>query len=243
MSSSAIHLLVAVCISNVIKGPSVCGEVCPEQIFCQQCASDEVKNQIVDLITFDKYNIINLDENPCIFPDCGHFLTYTTIDGQMELGIFYQISEEGLPVAITSVPHPFGLDGSIKACPTCRGSLRKISRYGKIVRRGLLDESTKKFIAWANGVSKTLSERFFKARDKLDERTKKDFVFTIAASEQYNLEGLRQEQISHLLRLTGLTRHKRLKSLKSQILKYLDQIGRDEQPYQRVSNLISFINK
>jgi len=34
----------------------------------------------------------------------------------------------------------------MKSCPTCRGPLRNLNRYSRIVRRALIDEATKKFI-------------------------------------------------------------------------------------------------
>ncbi|KAF3070223.1 hypothetical protein CFAM422_006693 [Trichoderma lentiforme] len=50
----------------------------------------------------------------------------------------------------TNRAEPFSLEESgIPVCATCRGSLWNIARYGRIVRRAILDESTKKFIAWA----------------------------------------------------------------------------------------------
>ncbi|KAL6803435.1 hypothetical protein GGI42DRAFT_26484 [Trichoderma sp. SZMC 28013] len=49
---------------------------------------------------------------------------------------------------------PFSLDEpGIPVCATCWDSLRNIARYGRIVRRAILDESTKEFIAWAQYLS------------------------------------------------------------------------------------------
>ncbi|KAJ3939042.1 uncharacterized protein N0V96_011157 [Colletotrichum fioriniae] len=107
--------------------PSVCGERCPDEKYCQTCAADDIKNRVVDLILMDDYGSVDLDEEPCIFPDCGHFFTYTTMDGQMGLRDLYEVSPEGVPTAVKSGSHPFSVT-SIKVCPDCRGSLRNISR-------------------------------------------------------------------------------------------------------------------
>lgn len=65
--------------------PSVCGEACPAAIFCQICGSEEIKDTPVDFILGMTYREINLAENPCIFPQCGHFLTIESMDGQMDM--------------------------------------------------------------------------------------------------------------------------------------------------------------
>jgi hypothetical protein len=67
------------------KCPSVCGERCPDPHFCQTCGSEEIRNHEVDFILGQLYGDINLDENPCIFPQCGHFLTMETMDAQMDI--------------------------------------------------------------------------------------------------------------------------------------------------------------
>lgn len=105
--------------------PSVCGEVCPPQKFCQTCASPGVKERVVDFILAETYGEINLDENPCIFPRCGHFLTIESMDGQMDMKKYY-VMDADKPVAIRSSSEPFSVD-DIKKCATCRGSLRDLS--------------------------------------------------------------------------------------------------------------------
>ncbi|KAF4244417.1 hypothetical protein CNMCM6805_008669 [Aspergillus fumigatiaffinis] len=104
---------------------------------------------VVDFILGETYENINLDENPCIFPRCGHFLTMESMDGQMALQEHYELDEQGRPMSINDASRPFSMD-DIKTCATCRGSLRDLARYGRLVRRALLDESTKKFILYLN---------------------------------------------------------------------------------------------
>ncbi|KAF6831583.1 hypothetical protein CMUS01_07283 [Colletotrichum musicola] len=175
------HALLAVRTPSAACRPSVCGEKCPDKKFCQQCASDEIKDTVVDLIMLSDCRSVNLDEEPCIFPDCGHFLTYSTMDGQMGLQDFYDVSTEGIPTAIKSASHPFDPSQNIRACPTCRGSLRNVSRYGRIVRRGLLDESTKRFISWSNMKWNELSGAFLAAREELEAMNKNTIMFQARA--------------------------------------------------------------
>ncbi|KAE8354048.1 hypothetical protein BDV28DRAFT_96047 [Aspergillus coremiiformis] len=124
--------------------PSLCGEPCPAEKFCQTCAADDIKDIAVDFILGQTYREIDLNENPCIFPPCGHFLTVENMDAQMDLGKHYTLDDMGNPVSISSSSEPFSIS-DIKNCATCRGSLRGVSRYGRLVRRALLDEATKKF--------------------------------------------------------------------------------------------------
>ena len=108
----------------------------------------EVKERVVDFILAETYAEINLDENPCMFPHCGHFLTIESMDGQMDMKKYYVMNSDK-PVAIRSSSDPFSVD-DIKRCATCRGSLRDLSRYGRLVRRAILDESTKRFLLYLN---------------------------------------------------------------------------------------------
>ncbi|KAK1638074.1 hypothetical protein BDP81DRAFT_345795 [Colletotrichum phormii] len=228
--------------------PSVCGERCPDEEYCQTCAADDIKDRVADLILMDDYGSVDLDEEPCIFPDCGHFFTYTTMDGQMGLQDLYEVSPEGVPTTIKSGSHPFSAT-NIKVCPDCRGSLRNISRYGRIVRRGLLDESTRKFINWAHGIKQKLTDAFFAAQDNLQKMEKSKFSFPTTqsgfpiAQSSFNLRGSRQQQMTHLFKLTGDTRYMALKMLRNQITNFLGAVRKEEQPYQRVAHLVWHVNK
>ncbi|KAJ0357722.1 hypothetical protein COL154_009832 [Colletotrichum chrysophilum] len=209
----------------------------------EDCTRPKEHYTIVDLIMMSDYRSIDLDEEPCVFPDCGHFLTYSTMDGQMRLQDVYDISPDGVPVAVKGGSQPFDLSETISVCPNCRGSLRNISRYGRIVRRGLLDESTKKFISWSNSQWQRLSEAFFSAQDALQDTDKGAFVFPVQKLEGYNLEGARHEQIAHLLKITGGSRHKAMRRVRNQIVNFLGRVKKDEQPYQRVAHLVWHVNR
>jgi hypothetical protein len=129
--------------------PSVCGEVCPGIAFCQICAHPAIKGMVVDFILSSTFEEVELDENPCIVPSCGHILTLESMDGHMSMSDFYTTNAEGSIVGLKNSAEPFSASG-MKSCPTCRGPLRNLNRYSRIVRRALIDEATKKFIVWAN---------------------------------------------------------------------------------------------
>ena len=47
---------------------------------------------IVDLILSSTFEGVDLDEDPCIVPSCGHILTLESMDGHMSMSDFYVIS-------------------------------------------------------------------------------------------------------------------------------------------------------
>ncbi len=69
--------------------PSICGEDCPDVSFCVECCSAETKGNIVDMLEFNSYEEQDLDIDPVIFLQCGHFYSMSTLDGMMEIGEFY----------------------------------------------------------------------------------------------------------------------------------------------------------
>jgi hypothetical protein len=58
---------------------------------------------------------------------------------------FYTINGEGSIVDLKNSAELFSVSG-MKSCLSCRGPLRNLNRYSRIVRRALIDEATKKFI-------------------------------------------------------------------------------------------------
>lgn len=53
---------------------------------CIECCSVEIKTNIVDMLEFNTYEEQELDSDPVIFLQCGHFYSRTTLDGIMEIG-------------------------------------------------------------------------------------------------------------------------------------------------------------
>ena len=104
------------------------------------------------------YEETDLDEDPVLIPRCGHLMTMSSMDGVFEMQKTFEMSEHGHPTVLNGVSLPFSSE-SLKNCPMCRSPLRDINRYNRIVRRGLIDESTKKFILWSNATFAPLAAR------------------------------------------------------------------------------------
>ncbi|KAI1771870.1 hypothetical protein F4818DRAFT_449770 [Hypoxylon cercidicola] len=217
--------------------PSICGETCPSTKFCQTCCSDDIKAVEVDFIFMAQYHEIDLDDDPCIFPDCGHFTTKSSMDGIMDMKAHYEMSAEGNPTALINSTQPFSMD-EVKTCPTCRRSLRSIARYGRIVRRAMLDEATKKFISWST------IEYSRRANELLDvqERISKS---TIPRALPQNTQPSKKKFVQGRVKPLQLIRDWEGSNRYVEILKFwhglnafINQVKQEEQPFHRVGDFV-----
>ncbi|RPA90894.1 hypothetical protein L873DRAFT_1753088 [Choiromyces venosus 120613-1] len=216
--------------------PSVCGEKCPSPKYCQECGSEEILNREVDLIMFETYRNINLDEDPVIVPECGHFYTLDTYDNHMDLKRVYKFNMFGKIVG----PRP--LDGSdepadgdsereklkIKNCPDCRAPLRNIYRYNRIVKSASLDEATRRFGVSSNVELTKLYNEVSDAED-LQEATRGDFLRNLKFSP-----GNDAKPSSKQLQ----DRAGRNRNLAKRLQTYVSKVKEEEQPYGKVRQLV-----
>ncbi|RAH44654.1 P-loop containing nucleoside triphosphate hydrolase protein [Aspergillus brunneoviolaceus CBS 621.78] len=225
--------------------PSVCGEPCPPSDFCQTCASDSMKETTVDFIMGEQYGEVNLAANPCIFPPCGHFLTIESMDAQMDLKKHYILDENGRPVSIASSSQPFSID-DIRTCAICRGSLRQVARYGRLVRRALLDEATKKFILYLNQDYVPMAQSLPRCISRLQDYgsrapTKETARQVFCADIKIRLEGPPEHQVKlmrqHVAKYDK-QRWKELIALREKINSYKSRVQLQEQPFVRVRNMV-----
>lgn len=222
--------------------PSVCGEICPSEKYCQICASDKIKETPVDFILGESYQEINLIENPCIFPKCGHFLTIESMDGQMDLKKHYDLDDMRRPTAISSSSEPFSID-DIRTCATCRGSLRSLSRYGRLVRRALLDEVTKKLILYVNQQYVPLAQELPAVLSELQNRNHAGAVAAVVfqGDIKIRIEGPPAHQVrvmSSVVNKKFRLRWKDLLALRRKITEYWERVKLEEQPFNQVRNMV-----
>ncbi|KAG5978480.1 hypothetical protein E4U55_006169 [Claviceps digitariae] len=214
-----------------------------------ECASDEIKATCVDLFEMNEYRDIDLDQDPCIFPDCGHFLTVASMDGQMDMSSHYVIDTRGRPVDINKVSEPFSMDGAgVRVCPNCRGSLRNIARYGRIVRRAILDEATKKFISWSHAKYLSLASSLFEAESALETATgpNLDSVLVNFAKPKQKRPNILPPRLSYLGCLDREVNTRRYGSLIEnwkKIDRFITDVKEEEQPFQRVADLVRHTNR
>lgn len=232
--------------------PSLCGEVCPEAKYCQNCAAKAVKDMMVDYILGSTYGEINLDENPCIIPSCGHILSLESMDGHMEIAKHYIVSDDADAeqpiIALRSTSVPFSAS-DLKNCPMCRAPLRNINRYGRIVRRAWIDEATKKFIVWANGQFGPLAAKLEHAEARLREPVPENQASLSAGLDRLSLDplrltGSREGQIKSVSKaVKSDARYKEIFSLRTAIEKHLKEVDEAEQPIGRIHDLVQDARK
>ncbi|KAI1449992.1 hypothetical protein F5Y02DRAFT_406546 [Annulohypoxylon stygium] len=220
--------------------PSICGEACPDKKFCQECCSEDIKKVMVDFIMATEYHETDLDEDPCIFPDCGHFVTKSSMDGIMDMKSHYKMSAEGNPIAISNASEPFSMD-EVKVCPTCRGSLRSISRYGRIVRRAMLDEATKKFVSWSRIEYTRLANSLLDVQERLSEAK-----LPLTGPRQTNQPGKlklstgRMKQIQLIRNWLGDKRYDEAAKLWHDLNMFIGKVRKQEQPFQKVNDFVQY---
>ncbi|KAK1147006.1 hypothetical protein N8T08_002334 [Aspergillus melleus] len=192
-----------------------------------------------------EYGEHDLAVDPCIFPPCGHFLTIESMDAQMDIQKHYNLDENGRPVSIASSSQPFSID-DIRTCAICRGSLRQVARYGRLVRRALLDEATKKFILYLNQDYVPMAESLPRCISRLQDDKSREPANEIAkqvfcADIQIRLEGSPEHQVKlmrHHVAKYDKERWKELISLRGKISSYKSRVHVQEQPFVRVRNMV-----
>ncbi|KAH7327558.1 hypothetical protein BKA65DRAFT_608325 [Rhexocercosporidium sp. MPI-PUGE-AT-0058] len=195
---------------------------------CEICAHPIIKGIVVDFILSTTFEEVDLNKNPCIMPSYRHILTLESINGHISISDFYTTNSKGLIVDLKNSAEPFSASG-MKSCPTCRGPLRNLNRYSRIVRQVLIDEATKKFIVWANMEFIPLITRMQVIEAELRSSQK--------ASDK--LKGSRDHQISQIGTITRKeNRYKTIIGLRREIKKFLQQVNEKEQPFGRIYDLV-----
>ncbi|KAF8250326.1 P-loop containing nucleoside triphosphate hydrolase protein [Wilcoxina mikolae CBS 423.85] len=202
--------------------PSICGETCPGKESCQICASDDILDTVLDLIEFTTYRETDLDAEPVIFLSCGHFYSVGTLDGLMDLKNAYVIDEEG------NILEPKSFSRSdMKGCPNCRAPLRNIHRYNRVVKGALLDEATKRFMAYAGTLQNKLLEELEEKEHKLEDMINElILMITTPNGALFSTK-------------TRILRYKQKGSEACQLVEsFLNAVKQAEQPYGKVHSMV-----
>lgn len=182
------------------------------------------------------YRDVDLDEEPCIFPTCGHFYTIGTMDGHLGLADHYVVDANDLPVALKAPDDSLDVEKTRIVCPDCRRSLREIPRYGRVVRRALLIQSTLKFITWSNSEYVALYQRFADTNLNLQESSGEGKPTHVSLL----LQGSRDDQIKALRNILPLPRYNECWILRFNIHRFRELVESREQPFKQVQELVRF---
>ncbi|KAF2647305.1 P-loop containing nucleoside triphosphate hydrolase protein [Lophiostoma macrostomum CBS 122681] len=218
--------------------PSLCGEICPSTAFCQQCGTDDNKNLMVDYEEMKTFQEMDLDHDPVLIPPCGHPTLMSNMDRWVDMSEVYDMNEDNTVKAIKAT-EPFSSKElkDLKGCPACRGSLRGVNRYGRLVRRVLLDESTKRFVTSAGTAYGPLTERLFTAQESLanDHGIPKNAMLPF----RLTLSHRRDDQFSIICSTTqAWPRYEELKATRRTIQEYFRKVNKDETPFAHIYKLV-----
>ncbi|KAI9884084.1 MAG: hypothetical protein M1823_004133 [Watsoniomyces obsoletus] len=231
--------------------PSICGETCPDSKYCQVCATDAIKGMTVDYIMQETYGEVNLEEDPIIVPSCGHLMTRSSMDGHMGMIDYYELADVDDPSTIRSLkplPAAFSMK-NLKNCPMCRGPLRDINRYNRIVRQGLLEEATKKFLTWASRQYTPLEESLHREEQQLQESAERFFsdptreqdvvVARSLVRDGIWLKESPSDQMKTIRQIPAMNaRYQPILAVRGAIATFLKQVSEEEQPFGRVFDML-----
>ncbi|KAN0075671.1 hypothetical protein V8E54_006941 [Elaphomyces granulatus] len=172
-------------------------------------------------------------------------ISFWSMDAQMDIKRYYVVDANEKPVAIATSSEPFSMK-DIKTCAICRGSLRDVSRYGRLVRRALLDESTKKFILYVNREYVPLAGDVPRQIKLLQDKPGDATTRTFSLDSPISIGGTPENQIRTMLNLLNKqdkTRWSNIIRLRDRIGSYLRKVGEEEQPFNRVRFMVEIARK
>ncbi|CAG8568978.1 8018_t:CDS:10 [Rhizophagus irregularis] len=126
---------------------SVCGEECPQE-YCVECAKDEIKSQVVDIIMRETFADVDWNAHRLIVLECGHCFTMESMDSHMELEKYYVgkadfKTSETTWIGLKAPPEEIS---KAKCCPNCRYPINNVNRYGRVSKKIALDAAKMKFL-------------------------------------------------------------------------------------------------
>lgn len=225
--------------------PSMCGEDCPGVQYCQKCCNANVKEAVVDYIMSSLYCDIDLDQDPILVPSCGHMMTVSNMDGHLGLSHHFEQSNDGEPIALKGISQPFS-SKDLKNCPICRSPIRNINRYNRIIRRGLIDEATKKYITWSNTEFAPLAFKVQEiesgfANGIVHDRHQIEQEFQPSENTKHSVVKLstRNQFLNYVRKISPLRNHFRNAfKIQQQVRVFEKKVSDSEQPFGRIWDLV-----
>ncbi|KAK5737337.1 hypothetical protein LTR17_006754 [Elasticomyces elasticus] len=209
------------------------------KLFSANCGSNEIKAMISEFAEPEEdeprvYGSIDLEIEPCFFPPCGHVMTVCSMDSWMDFDEYFEVDDEVGDIHGVKMPlAPFSIS-ELKGCPTCRGSLRSLARYGRIVKRAMLDNSAKKLTTWSNKTNIDVAERL--ATDQEQLMTTVDSMFK--PTQDVKLHGQESDQHRAVKTSWSSQRYRMIYSTRNQIQTFAEKICKEEEPYRRLRELM-----
>jgi len=182
----------------------------------------------------ESYGDIDLDIDPIIVPNCGHVITVSSLDGFMDMTKYYTFGEGNETTSVVNASIAFSAEKDMKTCPSCRAGLRNIQRYSRIIRRAVLDESSKRFIVWSSHGYLLHEAEFVRVQESF-----LDATIEVSVQSPVQLKGSSLSQfntINHCQMFSKIL--KAAMSLRRKIARHVENVRKEEQPYHRVRTLV-----
>ncbi|CAG8458390.1 7466_t:CDS:10 [Acaulospora morrowiae] len=151
----------------------ICGEVCPSSKFCVECAPENVKSQVVDLIMQTTFAETDWNTELMVVLECDHVFTAETLDGFLEMNEFYQGDDLGNWLNIKPIVDQ---PGELKYCPNCRKLIKNVYRYGRVIKKRILDTQNRKFLMHYDSRLKIIENDLEKVTNRLENNRKEIIV-------------------------------------------------------------------
>ncbi|KAF8467382.1 hypothetical protein BDZ91DRAFT_145083 [Kalaharituber pfeilii] len=228
--------------------PSLCGEQCPSAIYCQQCATPEVLDTVVDFVSMEAYKDIDLDSDPVIFLSCGHFLCMETVDGLMQMNDVYEFDQSGKIIA--QKPQSAWIQ-DIKPtqtrCPKCRGALRDINRYNRVAKGVAIEALTQKFLLTANRTFLELERQVSDVENSLHTtraNLARDLFNHLSSDPSLRASRKKQGETEQggnnkTMRSFANQRYKQFDRAFRAVRAFVNSVAGEEQPYGRIYMLVA----
>ncbi len=198
---------------------------------------------MVDYEELAIYGDTDLDKTPCFVLPCRHIMTVASMDGVMGMSDHYDMQNHVIS-GLLGQSKPFTVE--LKDCPECRHPIRNFQRYNRVLRRGLLDEATKKFISWSTSTFVPLSKRLDKLETYLVQQsnTAESTVTETPHGGALDLSGTRDIAIATVQGISNLKkRYRTIMRLRKAINDFLHQVKEEEQPFGKVYQMVQSIRR
>lgn len=187
----------------------------------------------------ETYRDVDLDTDPILVPRCGHVITVASLDGHFNMAKHYDMQDGIVISGMSTSSTTFSAEQDMKRCPTCRGSLKSIQCYARITRRALLDESTKRFIVWAQKGYLAHETDVAYVEDNFSDAT-----VLCAVQGRLVLRGSRTQQFREITKVPVFASvYAKAIEVRKSIERYVKNVAKEEQPYHRVKDMVEDARK
>ncbi|CAG8476927.1 30534_t:CDS:10 [Gigaspora margarita] len=152
----------------------LCGEKCPPSKYCAE---------FVDLIMQESFAEVDWTFERMIVLACGHVYTADSLDHLMEMKEYYEMDLNGQWIGLKTI---ISQPSDPKNCPQCRTPIKNICRYGRAIKKNVLDIQNKKFLR-AEFLKEIQIPLKAKEMNNIENNSALQIIPEVISTEQYTL--------------------------------------------------------